>query len=239
MSNDRHASRPVQPAVPGAQVIALRPRHRAAYGRHMERRRQEILATTWELIAEYGSDQFKLSDLSERCGVALRTIYNGFTDKDSLIAEAVATHYHSLFEGIGPGAGDSRTLDEVVAMMVRVAREISSVPAFSATAARLYYATRTSSRLVETLRRLPISTLKSWIRSDEADRKLIQQFGREALERSFANLQWGSVNDWVAGRIDDAELVSEMQKHMIAVALGFGNRTGRAAAKRLNGEIDA
>ncbi len=214
----------------GGDVAVLHPRG-------FDRRRRDILATTWDMIAQHGSDQFKLSDLSERCGVALRTIYNAFVDKDNLIAEAVAAHYHSLFDSIAPGASDSRTLEESAAMMARVAFEISRAAAFSGTGARMYFSTRSSSRLLETLRRLPILSLKAWMRSDEADRKQIQQFGRDALERSFANLQWGSVNDWLAGRLDNAELSSELKKQVIWVAMAFGNRAGRAAAKRLSAEI--
>lgn len=212
--------------------------HQGPYARSFDRRRQEILATTWEMIAEHGGEEFNLTELSKRSGVALRTIYNAFSDRDGLIAQAVATHYHSLFGGIDIGMNDSHTLDEAVEMCARVATETARVRAFSATAARMYFAARTSPRLVETLRRLPLFILKAWLRSGEADRRLVGGFGRERLERGFVNLQWGIVNDWATGRLDDRELAREMKSSIVQIAMAFGNRAGRAAAKRLCRDYD-
>ncbi|MEX6722862.1 TetR/AcrR family transcriptional regulator [Parapedomonas caeni] len=208
------------------------------YARTFDRRRQDILATAWEMIAERGDDDINLAELSKRSGVALRTIYNAFTDKEGVIAQCLATHYHTLFDGIEIGVNDSRSLREAIEMMGRVAADTIRVRAFSGCAARLYFSSRTSPKLTEGLRRLPISTLKAWMRSDEADRRTIQHFGRDEIERSFANVQWGLVNDWATGQIDDHDFTRGMKNHMVMVALAFGNRAGRAAAKSFCGLLD-
>ena len=189
------------------------------------------------MIAEHGGDDFRLNDLSRRSGVSLRTIYNAFTDKDGVIAQAVALHYHGLFEDIGPGDDDSRTLRETMIMCARIGDEVARLRAFSATAARMYFSPRPNPTLVETLRGLPISLLRAWCRSEEADRRVIRQFGRQDLERSFANVQWGLVHDWVNGRLDQPDLPRAFQGHMLLVALSFGNRLGRSEAKKLMKEL--
>lgn len=237
MSQARNRTPKLSLVVAADETTAPAP-HQGPYARSFDRRRQEILATTWEMIAEHGGEEFNLTELSKRSGVALRTIYNAFQDRDGLIAQAVATHYHSLFGGIEILSNESHTLEEAIEMCARVATETARVKAFSATAARMYFAARTNPRLVETLRRLPLFILKSWLRSDEVDSRLVSRFGRERLERSFANTQWGAVNDWAAGRLDDHDLAREMKSSILQIAMAFGNRAGRAAAKRLCRDYD-
>lgn len=211
--------------------------HQGPYARTFDRRRRDILTTAWAMIAEHGGDDFRLTELSRRSGVSLRTIYNAFADKDGVIAQAVAMHYHGLFDDIRPAADDSRNLRETMIMCARIGDEVARVRAFSATAARMYFSPRPNPTLVETLRSLPISLLRAWCRSDEADRRVIRQFGRQDMERSFANMQWGLVHDWINGRLDQQDLPRAFQGHMIFVALSFGNRAGRGEAKKLMKEL--
>ena len=186
------------------------------------------------MIAEHDGDEFTLIDLSRRSGVALRTLYNAFGDKDGVIAQAVAAHYFSLFVDIDVEKKHSCTLAEAIEMVGRVGKEICRVPGFSTTGARMYFSPKTNLKIVESLRQMPIFIVKAWSRSEEADRKRIKLFGRDELERSFANMQWGLVNDWAAGRIDDRALSEYMQSNVLLIAAAFGNRAGRAEARRLS-----
>ena len=203
------------------------------YAKSFDSRRRQILTDAWDMIAEHEGDEFTLIDLSTRSGVALRTLYNAFGDKDGVIAQAVAAHYVSLFTDIDVGIKHSCTLAEAVEMAGRVGKETCRVPAFSTTGARMYFSPKTNPKIVESLRQMPIFIIKAWSRSAEADRKRIKLFGRDELERSFANMQWGLVNDWAAGRIDDQALSEYMQSNVLLIATAFGNRAGRAEARRL------
>ena len=206
--------------------------YRGPYAKTFDQRRSHILATAWEMIAARGTD-FRLSDLSQRSGVALGTIYNAFTDKNGVIAEAVARHRNSLCEGIEVGENQSHRLAEAVEIYTRIAVDTTKMPNLSEASARMYFSSRTHHKVVGSLRRMPISTLRAWIRSDESDRELIQSFGQESIERAFANAQWSLLNDWCANRIDNHELSRDMRANMIAIGLAFGNHVGRAEAKRL------
>jgi len=169
------------------------------YAKSFEKRRAQILSTAWRMIGENEGTGFSLTDLSKRANVALRTIYNAFGDKEGVIAQAVATHYSGLFSDLPLDTNDSCLLDEAVEMTARVASETARIPAWSTTGVVMYFSPKTDPRIVETLRRMPIFILKSWMRSTQADKKQIKLFGREELERSYANLQWGLVNDWPPG----------------------------------------
>lgn len=204
--------------------------YQGPYARSFEKRRKDILITAWHMIAEHGGDHFTLDELSKRCGVALRTIYNAFSGKDGVVAQALAAHYNSLFGDIDPGGDDALPLEKAVLMSRRIADEIINVQAFSATAARMYFGAKPDAPAVEALRNMPVSLVRAWMRSAEADGKRIQVIGKAKIERSFANLQWGTVQDWVSGRIDDIEMRDEFESHIVVTALAFGNRAGRRAA---------
>jgi AcrR family transcriptional regulator len=208
------------------------------YARSFRQRRQQILEAAWDLIAQRDGDNFTLTELSQSSGAALRTIYNAFTDKDGVIAQAVAAHYLALFENIDSGDDGGCSLAKALTMTSRVAAETCRVRAFSVTGARMYFSPRTSPKIVESLRKMPIYILKAWIRSNQADRKQIRAFGQEGLERSYANAQWGLVNDWSADRLDDRELSREMCCNLLLIASAFGNRAGRAESRKLGAALN-
>lgn len=207
--------------------------HRGPYARTFDRRRRDILATAWDMIAESGHDHFSLAELGKRSGVALRTIYNAFVDKEGVIAQAVATHHDALFEAISVGFDESHTLDEAMAMCELVAVETLKVRGFSVAAAHMYFSPRTPSKIVDSFRQMPIFILKSWLRSKEVDRALVGKVGLDSLERNFANVQWSAVSEWAAGRLEDKLLAIEMKRNILFIGLACGNREGRSKAKGL------
>ncbi|WP_156678751.1 TetR/AcrR family transcriptional regulator [Sphingomonas profundi] len=216
---------------PALRLVAAAPRR--PYARTFEARRERILACAWEMIAERGGDGFSLAELGERAGVAVRTIYNAFTDRDGVVAQAVATHYRSLFGDPAAELAESRSLAESLAMIDTVVAEIVRVRGWAITGAQMYFSARTSPRIVDSLRAMPLLILKGWLRSAEADRRQLALLGREEVMRSFANAQWALTSDWAAGRIDVAELAQAMKRNLIVLALAFGTTAGRAEGRRL------
>ena len=59
-------------------------------------RRERILASARELIAERGYEGLTMRDLAAHCRVSVPTLYNQFGSKDSLLAAAVETHCSGL-----------------------------------------------------------------------------------------------------------------------------------------------
>lgn len=220
-----------------ARLTLVEDAPRKPYARTFEARRERILTTAWELIAERGGDQFSLAELGKRAQVSVRTIYNAFTDRDGVVAQAVATHYRSLFGDISEASPEGRPLGPSLAMIDTVVAEIVRVRGWAITGAEMYFSPRTSPRIVESLRAMPLVILKGWMRSDEADRRQIALIGREDVMRSFANAQWALTSDWAAERIDAVELSRAMKVNLIGIALAFGTGAGRAQARRQVGAL--
>jgi AcrR family transcriptional regulator len=211
---------------------ASAPRPRQPYAKTFEARRERVLRVAWMLLAEREGENFSLKELSQHADVSLRTLYNAFTDKDGVIAQAVARHYRSLFDTIRFDDDGSYKLREALAMIDKVAVETCRVRGWSVTGARMYFSPRTNPKVVDSLRAMPVMILKGWLRSAQADRKRVASFDRSDLERSFANAQWGVVNDWAAGHIDGSDLARSMKCNLIIFAAAFGNAAGRAEARK-------
>ncbi len=215
--------------VVAARAEAAQKRKRP-YARTFDQRRDRILAEAWQLIAEREGDDFSLTELATRAGVATRTIYNAFNDRDGVVAQAVAVHYRSLFAETFVQKGEALRLAEALAMIDAVAEEIAKVPGWSRTGVMMYFSPRTNPKIVASLRAMPVMILNAWLRSDEADAARLALLPRDDVERGFANTQWGLTGDWAAGRIDVAELARGMKVTLVMTALSLGNAAGQAAA---------
>lgn len=209
------------------------PAPRRPYARTFDKRRREILATAWAMVAETKGAEFTLQELSERCDVSLRTIYNAFGDKEGVIAAAAAAHHHQVLEGIAVASGDCWSLAEAVEMTRRVAHETARVPGFSQVTAEMYFSPRGHIKLTGSLRRMPGSILEAWLRSNEVDRKLVKALRWEDLEASHADAQWGAVAAWNAGQISAEDMERRMVCNFLVIAAAFGNRAGRSLAKQM------
>lgn len=185
------------------------------------------------MVAEQGDDNINLVELSRRSGAALRTIYNAFTDKQGLVAQAALAHFNSLFVALRVTANDCHGLAEAVERSYRAAIETVKFRAFSATTARIYFSNQSNAELLDALHEMPRSTVAAWLKSDEVDTQLVKRFGEDNLQMSFANLQWGIIHDWANGNLSDDVLIDRMTDGMVWIGLAFGNRAGRAEAKRL------
>jgi AcrR family transcriptional regulator len=64
---------------------------------HVRARRQHIIATTRELIAELGIEGITMRDLAARCNVAVATLYNQFGSREDVIASALKTDFEGRF----------------------------------------------------------------------------------------------------------------------------------------------
>ncbi len=213
---------------------------RGPYARTFDKRRREIQAAAWAMIAETRGSDFTLQELSKRCDVSLRTIYNAFGDKDGVIAAAAAAHHHETLNGLEAEVADSWPLESALEMTRRIASETIRYPGFSQVTSEMYFSPRGHPKLAHSLRQMPASILRAWLRSGEADDKLVRAFGQERLEASHSDAQWALVSEWSAGLISGEEMELRMVANLLLVAVAFGNRKGRSMAKQMiaAGETD-
>lgn len=206
---------------------------RRPYARTFDKRRREILSTAWTMIDEAGGSEFTLQELSERCGVALRTIYNAFGDKEGVVAEAAAAHHSDTVDVFEYADSQVWDLEEAISMTRRIAKETARFPGFSQVTSEMYFSPRRHTKLFASLQKMPVSILNAWLQSEQVDNKLLRAFGQKALEASHADAQWGAVANWCAGQFDEDQMEQLMVSNFLIIALSFGNRAGRSLAKKM------
>lgn len=74
---------------PAAEAVRRNPTQQRSRERH-----ERILATATQLIAEKGSDQLKMSEIAERSGISIGSLYQYFPDKSSVI-RTLAERYNA------------------------------------------------------------------------------------------------------------------------------------------------
>jgi len=107
MTNQRPASDT------GAEHQDMRRHARITPTQKRSRERMErILSVATELIAATGSDAMRMSEVAERSGISIGSLYQYFPDKRAIIA-ALAERYHEISRGcISEELSDVRTIDQ-------------------------------------------------------------------------------------------------------------------------------
>jgi AcrR family transcriptional regulator len=104
----------------GDSLIQVMPRIRAdSIDEHKQLTRRAILGAAQDLIAEMGTAEISLGDLTAAAGIGRTTFYEYFTDRDDVIASLVEEELPGVIEvlisAIPVGSTEERLADLVVA----------------------------------------------------------------------------------------------------------------------------
>jgi AcrR family transcriptional regulator len=59
------------------------------FARRKEQSKEDIRKAAWELFSQFGVDKVSIADIAHKAGVSQATIYNNFSNKESLAREFV------------------------------------------------------------------------------------------------------------------------------------------------------
>lgn len=197
----------------------------------IDRGKKAVLEVTWALIDEMAGVDFPLTRVSDGAGVALRTIYNWFDDRDGLISEAIRLKHQSLVEDLVPPDVTSFEISRGLLILDRIAAETCRSRGWSTTAAQLFFSSAASPAIVDTLSRFPRSFIQCWYNSAEADPQRLERLGKENVLNSHVALQWSVINDWACGRIEDDELAGKLRDAFLFVCFALASDHGMTAIK--------
>ena len=155
-------------------------------------RREEVLETALELVAEHGVAGASLRRLAKRLGMSQPSLYHYFASKDELIA-AILDYSTGRMLGAGSSVPPPRGIDD----LARFARD----------AVLELYATESHPRFVRFLFCVAIESKKH--------RPLVERLWEERLRPSFAVLA-----NMVSETPAESEYVQEVMR-MVVYSLGF------------------
>jgi AcrR family transcriptional regulator len=98
-------------------VVSLRPAN--GHDRRRELTRARLLAATRELVGEKGVTGLRVSEITQRAGVALGSFYNHFASKDELAAVVIEDALRALTESLTARLTRDHSPVEIVASAIR------------------------------------------------------------------------------------------------------------------------
>ncbi len=82
------------------------------------------------IVAEKGMKALNMRLVSEKCHIALGTLYNYYADKDALVLATVESIWREIFHGVHQDATGVPFPDYVAGIFVRVAKGAEAYPGF-------------------------------------------------------------------------------------------------------------
>ena len=184
-------------------------------------RRQQILASTREMISEVGPKEINIRKLAERCGVSVPTLYNQFNSKDELIYTAASEIYRLHLEkadstckstGLGRFLHILDSMDEMLKSDPRISRELVKVTPHRSESYRI--GQRMHTQAVTEMKEQ--GDLVDWIDADYLGKRIYQTLRNVLIE-------------WSQGRMDDKEVIVTRRTESMLMLLGVS--TGKTHDK--------
>lgn len=171
------------------------------------------------MIAEVGIENFSVRRLCQRAGVAQRTLYNAFHNKDRLIALAISEAYNEFNRSVRYNTA-ADTLIGVIERTITVNRPNFLVRNYAMAVVSLYFGLATPPDVWKTLREISISTVRPWLSAISTQQLSRPRVDVERFAGTMANLQYATLNDWCLDRHTDDEYMFRLVENMLLVIVG-------------------
>jgi AcrR family transcriptional regulator len=181
-------------------------------------RRKRILKEARHLLSDKGFEGFTVRELSKRAGVAQRTLYNAFHNKDRIVALAITEAYED-FQRRTTYTTFPDTLDGTLQRMVAVNERNFEARSYTKAITALYFSPNTSGDIIRSLQDMAFN-LHGWLDRVQKSKQFASWVRRDELELTFVNAQYATINDWVRGRIADEDYLRRLVETVLIIAVG-------------------
>lgn len=175
---------------------------------------------TRQLIAERGFDGFSMRELGLRAGVAQRTLYNAFENKDHLIALAVKEAYEQVVARM-TYRNPAETLEGVVERLVRVHSVNKSVKNYVRALMAVYFSSAVAEALRVTVHRISADNYRLWLIEARRRRALQPWVDIEIGADTLARLEYATLHEWAEGRLTDDDFIPRLLSAVLTLAAGM------------------
>lgn len=203
--------------IPKPEAIQV-PRSRGAYlSPEMVARRKRITRAAKEIMEESGETSLTIKRLCERAGVAARTIYRGFGDRDGVIMAAVADHMESISLSLSK-APRARTLQAVFDEYDWIADELFRGPEFARILIRYYFTQGTPDDEIAALRSVPRARILAWLDASAQNQILVAGLDHSRIADFQVETEYAVFHQWASGRIADDRVGDALKANFLFTA---------------------
>ena len=196
------------------------------YTERQLQRRANILAAARDLIAERGYDGVTMRALAERSGVALKTLYSQFTDKDTLLRSAVEEAHRATYYSIHDLHFNSG-LDKLLHIVKTVAGTLLENEAYSKTLAPVLSRGVSSTEFSDVRAQAYRSAVVQIAAEGDLDPAIDIDVVTHMLLRQVASIYY----EWARGEITTKHVGTVLQLQILVTLAGLTNGASETRAK--------
>jgi AcrR family transcriptional regulator len=187
----------------------------------MTERRARIIAATLEIVEESGINAATIRNVSERAGVALRTLYLQFDNREAMIGMAIKEFFYQSIAEEGAGAGP-QTIEEILSRIDRLTRIMKRKRQYSRELAPVYFSSSLDSGIYSILRDIAISHVTPFLDNLVAEeRNRLAKAELNFLRTLIANAEYSIIDDAMNGRLPEQKLGTFLKIGVLSSIAGF------------------
>lgn len=188
------------------------------------------------MLAEEGVDGFSTMELSRRSGVAQRTIFNAFGNRDNLIALAIRFYFEQFSQAIAERF-DMSTFEGALGRLAITTLRNIQIRNYLAAVVALHFAPSAPEPVRTVTLNIGAGFFLPWLQRLEAERKIPQHCDINRLTRHLANIQYSVIQDWLTGEIGEGAMLTETFIAVLQTLAGALRGKQRALVERYLADI--
>ena len=182
-------------------------------------RRRRILSEARKLISEGGYEGFSVRELCARAGIAQKTLYNAFGNKDNVIALAIR-QYMSDFNERTTFRFDARTLEGRLERTIKVHSRNIQVRPYTTAIMAVYNSPSAERAVREAIRDISVVSLRPFVEALDASGELASGVSAERITYLLTTGTYAILSDWCLGDLPDEELVDRISGAFLVLVYG-------------------
>jgi AcrR family transcriptional regulator len=187
-------------------------------------RRRRILSEARKLISEAGFEGFSVRELCARAGIAQKTLYNAFGNKDKVIVLAIR-QYMTDFNDRTQQRFDLSTLEGRLERTIKVhSRNIRGRP-YAAAIMAVYNSPNAERAVREAIRDISVTSLQPFVEALAAAGELAPGMSAERFTYLLTTGTYAILSDWCLGDLADDQLLDRISEAFLVLV--FGGTTGQ------------
>jgi AcrR family transcriptional regulator len=183
----------------------------------MLERRNRILHAARELLAE-GEANLTINRLCEQAGVAARTVYRAFGDREGVIHAVVADHMDAVcaYLAATPLKGD---IESVFREYDWIEAELFRGPAFARVLVGFYFSHSPRPKALASLRSVALQRVTAWMNHADRNGYLAAGLDRDRIGLHQVDTEYVQFNKWATGQIPDSRVAAELKISFLMTAI--------------------
>jgi AcrR family transcriptional regulator len=184
----------------------------------MSERRQRIIERAHAILGEGGVQALTIARLSREAGVAPRTIYRLFNDKDGVVLATVSDRLHEVREAIAREARDY-SIEQVFDELDWMVSEMHRDDQYARVVIAFFFSTEPHVAAIRELRSVAYNRFRNWLDVEVERGNCYQKIDLERVAQEHVASEFYVYHRWAIGTIDDRICALELRCSFLKTAL--------------------